>query len=182
MPLVWLSAYNSILALTLHLQLHKKSFYLRNRIQFLVAMRYIRLLGVILLVDRSIPDMLRIQETSCGYTIFKVLLYRIGYILTTFVGYQVPLKHQIWVIMLNLVVMSVLSIQQCKQANPALSALLECPASMGEYVAITLGKLAPFSSNFESSPPIEPWQACARFQVLLIVSIYCIFFQPIYFA
>ena len=115
MPLVWLSAYNSILALTLHLQLHKKSFYLRNRIQFLVAMRYIRLLGVILLVDRSIPDMLRIQETSCGYTIFKVLLYRIGYILTTFVGYQVPLKHQIWVIMLNLVVMSVLSIQQCKQ-------------------------------------------------------------------
>ena len=170
----WVVGFISILALATYLQIRHKSVYLRHRVHILVAMRYARMLGLILLLDPAIPDLLRLHEASCARALTKILVYRVGYVLTAFIGYQLPLLNHIWVVVLNVLSMSVLSIRHCKQAGLSLPGSLNCARAWGEKVA-WMGKLSPFAASGPSSSLIEPWQECGRLQVPFIVSCLCAF-------
>lgn len=172
---LWLTTQLALVAFAINLQVQHKHVYLRHRIQLILAMRYMRLLGFIILVDPALYTMLDVREASCGYILLKPLVYRVVYILTLLLGYQVLLVHQVWLILLNVITMSVLAIRQCRQAMEELPILLRCAIPMNDSLG-NLGKLAPFSANLElgGNSPIEPWRACAQYSVFCLVS--CIYF------
>ena len=168
----WVVGFISILALATYLQIRHKSVYLRHRVHILVAMRYARLLGLILLLDPAIPDMLRLHEASCARALSKILICRVSYVFSVSVGYHIPLINHIWVVLLNVLSMSVLAIRHCKQADLSLPGSLDCSGSWGQNLA-WMAKLSPFAASEPSLPLIEPWRECGRLQVLFIVGCLC---------